>query len=38
MKNEMYIAPEVEILNVEVEAGFAGSDPAQDITTPPVNF
>ena len=25
-KKEMYLAPEVEILEVEVEKGFAGSD------------
>ena len=26
-KKEMYLAPEVEILEVMVEKGFAGSDP-----------
>ena len=26
-KKEMYVAPEVEILEVAVEKGFAGSDP-----------
>ncbi len=26
-KKEMYVAPEVEIINVSVEKGFAGSDP-----------
>ena len=25
-KKEMYLAPEVEVLEVEVEKGFAGSD------------
>ena len=27
-KKEMYVAPEVEILEVAVEKGFAGSDPS----------
>ena len=27
-KKEMYVAPEVEILEVQVEKGFAGSDPS----------
>ena len=27
-KKEMYVAPEVEIINVSVEKGFAGSDPS----------
>ena len=26
-KKEMYVAPEVEVLEVAVEKGFAGSDP-----------
>ena len=26
-KKEMYLAPEVEVLEVEVEKGFAASDP-----------
>ena len=32
-KKEMYLAPEVEVLEVEVEKGFAGSDQAEDIGT-----
>ena len=27
-KKEMYVAPEVEVLEVAVEKGFAGSDPS----------
>ena len=27
-KKEMYVAPEVEVLEIAVEKGFAGSDPS----------
>ena len=30
-KKELYVAPEVEILEVSVEKGFAGSDQGQDM-------
>ena len=30
-KKDMYLAPEVEILEVMVEKGFAGSSQAEDI-------
>ena len=30
-KKEMYVAPEVEILEVAVEKGFAGSDQGEDM-------
>ena len=30
-KKEMYVAPEVEIINVSVEKGFAATDQAEDI-------
>ena len=33
-KKEMYLAPEVEILEVEVEKGFAGSDKVDPIIPP----
>ena len=31
-KKEMYVAPEVEVLEVAVEKGFAGSGQGEDIT------
>ena len=30
-KKEMYVAPEVEVLEIAVEKGFAGSDQGQDM-------
>ena len=30
-KKELYVAPEVEVLEVSVEKGFAGSDQGQDM-------
>ena len=30
-KKEMYVAPEVEVLEVAVEKGFAGSDQGEDM-------
>ena len=30
MKMEMYVAPELEVLEVMVEQGFAGSDPVNN--------
>ena len=32
--NEIYEAPELEVLNVMIETGFAGSDDKVEIETP----
>lgn len=38
MKMEMYVAPELEVLEVMVEKGFAGSDSFGGGVTPPVEY